>query len=150
MIHKKSSRQVKTFSVGVYTSQRIEYVDGGRRWKIAFIMFAYLVVSLATFTTIANGITSPKVKWKFKTQGTIRSSAVVEGDNVFFGSADGFMYSLAKDDGDLHWKFQTEGAIAGSPAVFGEMIIFSSRDNHVYAVNKNNGAFLWKYKMQPV
>jgi outer membrane protein assembly factor BamB len=150
MIHKKSSRQVKNFSIGVCTLQRNEYVNVDRLWKITFCVFAYLIVSLATYTTFANGITNPKVKWKFKTQGTIRSSAVVEGNNIYFGSADGFIYSLATEDGDLHWKFQTEGAIAGSPAVSGEAVIFSSRDNHVYAVNKNNGGFLWKYKMQPV
>ncbi len=150
MIYKKSSSQLKTFFIGVYTVRRIEYLNVERLLKIAFIIFTYLIVSLATYSTFANGITNPKVKWKFKTQGTIRSAAIVEGDNIYFGSADGFMYSLAKDDGDLHWKFQTQGAIAGSPAVSGEMVIFSSRDNHVYAVNKNHGGLLWKYKMQPV
>jgi len=97
-----------------------------------------------------NGITSPKIKWSFKTEGTIRGSSVSWNGKLFFGSADGFLYALNKKDGSLLWKYETGGAIAGSPSVAGSSVYISSRDNYVYAVNMNTGKLSWRFKMLPI
>jgi outer membrane protein assembly factor BamB len=34
-------------------------------------------------------------KWKFKTEGAVNSSAVVQGGVVYFGSDDGHLYAVA-------------------------------------------------------
>jgi outer membrane protein assembly factor BamB len=45
------------------------------------------------------------LKWKFKTEGNVLSSAAVGGDGViYFGSEDGYFYALSPT-GRLKWKF---------------------------------------------
>ena len=58
----------------------------------------------------AEGIASPRTKWAFQTEGPIRGGAVVSGDTVYFGSADGNLYAVDKADGRLRWSFATGGA----------------------------------------
>jgi eukaryotic-like serine/threonine-protein kinase len=96
------------------------------------------------------GILNPKVKWKFKTQGAIRSTPTVNGQVVYFGSGDGFLYALNKGDGSELWKFPTSGSITSAAAMANSLAIISSNDNWVYAVNTANGQLVWKYQMQPL
>lgn len=117
--------------------------------KALFKLFLYSLLFQSSLSA-ANGIDHPKVKWSFKTQGPIRSGAVVTENKLYVGSADGFLYALNKVDGKLQWKFESQGAIAGSPALVDNMIIFSSRDNHVYAVHATSGELIWKFQMQPI
>lgn len=110
---------------------------------------------LLTFLTLLicssiAGITNPKVKWKFKTAGTIRGGVVVDAGVVYVGSADGFLYAVHASDGHLIWKFQTNGSIAGTPAIDGSTVVVTSRDNVVYALDVKNGHLLWKFEMKPV
>jgi len=115
------------------------------------IILITIVVSLITSTmATSNGIANPKVRWKFKTQGTIRSAATWAGNYLYVGSADGFLYALNKNNGSLRWKFESQGAIAGAAAVAGELVIFSSRDNYVYALHSQSGELVWKFKMENI
>lgn len=94
------------------------------------------------------GISNPKVKWKFKTQGPIRGSSVTDETRVYFGSADGWIYAVVKNSGELIWKFQTQGSITHSPAVAGSIVFVSSTDNFLYALKSTTGQLLWKFQMQ--
>jgi outer membrane protein assembly factor BamB len=68
-------------------------------------------------------IVNPRIKWAFQAEGPIRGSAAIADGAIYFGSADGFLYALDKEDGDLRWKFQTGGAIAGAPTIAGSTVI---------------------------
>ena len=118
--------------------------------KDAIVLIIVLLIMSCVTTGTCNNITDLKVKWTFKTNGSIRSAATVSGDVIYIGSADGFLYALGKEKGDLKWSFQSNGAIAGTSAVNNELVIFSSRDNFVYAVSKENGKLVWKFQMQQV
>ena len=63
-------------------------------------------------------IHTQEVKWKFTTEGEIISSANVVGDRVLFGSYDGFLYCLNRENGELVWKLETEGYVHGTPGVW--------------------------------
>jgi outer membrane protein assembly factor BamB len=102
------------------------------------------------YHSISDPIQNPKTKWKFKTQGSIRGTAVAQGNQIYFGSADGFFYALNKSSGELLWKYQTQGAISATPALMASMVIFTSRDNFVYALNSKTGQLIWRYQMQPI
>ena len=115
-----------------------------RNQFITFLLFI-LLANIA----FSEGITHPKIKWAFKTQGTIRGTSVISGTNIYFGSADGFLYALNKNDGSLLWKWQTKGAIAASPAVAGNSVFLVSRDHYFYSINKITGRLNWKFKAQP-
>jgi len=96
------------------------------------------------------GILNPKVKWKFKTQGPVRGSSVVDAEKIYFGSADGNLYAVNKYSGGLAWKFQTQGAISCAPGLSESLVIISSNDNFVYALSIKTGQLAWKFQMQPL
>lgn len=114
---------------------------------------ARLMILIAMFSASAYGdsrdIVSPRVRWAFQSEGPIRGSAALSSDTVYFGSADGYVYAVAKENGELRWKFQTGGAIAGAPAIAGEAVIVSGRATTVHALSSRDGTPLWSFEMQP-
>ncbi|HEX2865608.1 MAG TPA: PQQ-binding-like beta-propeller repeat protein [Ignavibacteriales bacterium] len=89
---------------------------------------------------------SGKFKWRFKTDGMIRSTPAVSNKMVYFGSRDKFFYALDKSSGSLAWKFQTGDDISSSPAVSDGAVYFLSRDNFFYALEALTGRLLWKFQ----
>jgi len=116
--------------------------------KRASLLVLLAVVALAP--TARAEIIHPRTLWSFQTEGPIRGAAVIGGDSLYFGSADGFAYAIDKSDGRLRWKFQTGGAIAGAPAISGDTVIVAGRADHVYALDVSNGQPRWSFKMQPL
>lgn len=88
---------------------------------------------------------TPTIKWKFKTGGFINASAALEGDKLFFGSADGYLYCLDINDGSQTWKFKTGGPVYASPAVVNGEVFFGSHDGNFYALNAKDGGLKWKF-----
>ena len=86
------------------------------------------------------------LKWKFKTEGKIFSSPLVQHEIVYIGSEDGFLYAVEEKSGNLKWKFKTGGAIHSSLSTFENMIYFGSFDGNYYAINTENGKLIWKFK----
>jgi eukaryotic-like serine/threonine-protein kinase len=109
-----------------------------------------LLAMVAMASTARAEILHPRTFWSFQTEGPIRGSAVIGGDSLYFGSADGFAYAINKSDGRLRWRFQTGGAIAGAPAISGDTVIVVGRADHVYALNVATGQPRWSFKMQPL
>src|SRR6185312_7515030 len=60
---------------------------------------------------------NPHIKWKFKTNGRIHTSAAINGNNIYFGSTDSNLYCVDLNSGNLKWKFKTEGSVSSSPAI---------------------------------
>ena len=109
--------------------------------SIPFFIFFFLVNH-----AFGGGIIHPKIKWAFKTQGPVRASSVISDGSIYFGSTDGFLYALNKEDGSLLWKLQAQGAITASPAVAGTSVFIVSRDHYLYSINKYSGKLNWKFK----
>jgi len=86
-------------------------------------------------------------KFTFQTHGVIRSTPAIEGEEIYFGSADGNLYSINKNTGEKNWNFKTNGSVVSSPALVKNLVIFSSRDKNIYAVEKLTGKLVWKYGM---
>ena len=47
------------------------------------------------------------LRWTFYAEGAVRFAPVLFGEQVYFGSDDGFVYCLNAANGSLVWKFQT-------------------------------------------
>jgi len=105
----------------------------------------------------AIGVADGEVRWRFATEGRVRSSPAIANGVVYAGSADGSMYALALDDGRRLWRFDTEGrglesarygydrrTITSSPAVADGAVFFGSRDGSLYAVDAATGALRWR------
>ncbi len=88
----------------------------------------------------------PTLKWRFKTGGYVNSSAAFEGDNAYFGSADGYLYCVTAAKGELVWKYKTGGSIESSPALSDSSVFFGSYDGNFYALNANDGKMKWIFK----
>ena len=113
--------------------------------RVLLIFTIILFVGVKAQTNINN----PKIKWKFKTDGPIRGTSIIVDDKLYFGSADGYLYALNKEDGKLLWKFQTLGAISGTPTFSENTVFIASRDNYLYAIESVSGKLKWKFQMQP-
>ena len=88
----------------------------------------------------------PRLKWRFKTQGWVRSSASIANGIVCIGSDDGNLYGLELASGQLKWKVKTGDWVRSSPAVAGGMAYVGSLDGNLYAVDLITGQRKWKFE----
>jgi len=76
----------------------------------------------------------------------LAGATVSDLKNVYFGSADGYLYCLNKQDGTLVWSFKTEDSLKANPTIAGDRLIASGLDHFVYCVKISDGSLLWKFK----
>lgn len=86
----------------------------------------------------------PQLRWKFATNGPVRSSPAVARGVVFFGSGDGNLYAVRARDGRELWRFKCGGRVDSSPAVDGDRVVAASADGHAYCVDRRNGRQQWR------
>jgi len=83
------------------------------------------------------------IKWSFKTNGSIACSPLLDYDgNIYFGSTDGYLYSL-NSAGELRWKYKANGAINATPLVYENKIFFGSTKGSFYCLDLY-GNLIWK------
>ncbi len=83
------------------------------------------------------------IKWKFKTDGPVRSSPVVVNGILYVGSYDGHIYALDAETGSLKWKVKTPGRVSGSAAVVDGVVYIASEGKKLYALNAVTGTEKW-------
>jgi outer membrane protein assembly factor BamB len=83
--------------------------------------------------------------WVFKTGAAIWSSPAVDEGMVYFGSNDGFLYSLKADSGVLVWQFKTGGWVVGRPTLNGEYLYVLSDDGLLHKIHKRTGKAAWQF-----
>ncbi|WP_303282834.1 outer membrane protein assembly factor BamB family protein [Flavivirga amylovorans] len=114
------------------------------------ICLLLIFLSISQSSLAIQDIENPKIKWQFKTHGAIRGTAVVSGNNIYFGSSDGYIYALNKLNGNQIWKYKTNGAIVSSPEISNASLYISSRDNRLYSINIEDGSLNWTFEMQEI
>ncbi len=94
-----------------------------------------------------------KLKWAFGIAGgtSMMGQPTIAGGRLFFGSANGTVYSLDADTGCLYWTFKapfmvrspvTVGSLDGKYAAY-----FGDGSAMVYAVDAQTGQLIWKTKI---
>lgn len=68
------------------------------------------------------------------------------GSALYFGSSDGFLYSVNAASGKLNWKFKTGGIIHSSPALRDGKVYIGSWDSKMYAIDAATGNEVWSYE----
>jgi len=142
---------------------------GMMKFKVSF--FAFLLILLfdswvyrynVAHTGTYSGKNLPtleKLRWRFKTNGTIYSTPAVVDNTVYFGSNDGYFYAVDLKAGELKWKFKTGNTIETSPAFLRiqnkkvsnaqtERIYFGSNDKNFYCLDARTGKVIWKFKVE--
>ena len=88
-----------------------------------------------------------KKKWFFPIKGGLAGPASLEGEFVFFGGADGFVYALYLNTGKALWKQNVKSVQLSAPAIEGDKLYFAG-PNKLYCLNKKTGEILWTYSTQ--
>ena len=83
--------------------------------------------------------------WIFKTAAAIWSPPAVDEGMVYFGSNDGFLYSLKAESGKLVWQFKTGGWVVGRPTLNGEYLYALCDDGLLYKIHKRTGKAEWQF-----
>lgn len=84
-------------------------------------------------------------KWKFNSAEAdaggleIKSSAVVVGDRLLFGSYDQNLYCLSVKDGKKLWLYETQGPVHATPAVVAGKTFVAGCDEHLRTVDIATG-----------
>lgn len=114
--------------------------------------FVYVPDSSGTLTayTVQDG----QAAWTFKTGGTIRSSPIVIGNSVVFGSDDDFVYAIETQTGSLLWKSNERGRTlalsddpAASPVYYNGVIYINSADMKLWAFQADTGRLIWQSRV---
>jgi outer membrane protein assembly factor BamB len=109
---------------------------------------------------------SGAMRWKFVTQGIVRSQPAVDGKLVFTASDDGFVYAVARESGEQVWKTDIGNLLdrakreklgnspnptgydyrQSSPVVADGKVYVGSLDGAVYALDATTGKEVWKFQ----
>ena len=108
-------------------------------------MTKYLFLFCWLFGTAFASADDERLAWKFKSDGRIYSSPLIQGDLIYFGSGDHHFYALNKTTGKKAWTYETKGAVHSSPVSNGQWVYFGSADGNLYALDKDTGAMIWKF-----
>ena len=81
----------------------------------------------------------PELLWKYKTNGPIVASPVIDHGMVFVGSLDSSLYAIDLVTGKEKWKLPTGGAIRSSVCVMPQRLFLLSTDGILYRMEKDSG-----------
>ena len=82
-----------------------------------------------------------------KTAGPVLSSPAVQGDRVFIGSKDNYIYCYDIEDGTRVWEFRTDGAVFAPITIASGTVYAGSADGYMYALDTGEGSLRWKYRV---
>ncbi|MFQ5911211.1 MAG: PQQ-binding-like beta-propeller repeat protein [Thermoplasmata archaeon] len=80
---------------------------------------------------------------QFDARFQVRSSAVVHGDMLYFGSDYGRVYAVNISTGEEVWNHTTGSEIWASPLIAEDKVFIGSSDNGFYALDRLNGSLAW-------
>ncbi|MEW2923096.1 PQQ-binding-like beta-propeller repeat protein [Muricauda sp. ANG21] len=103
----------------------------------------FTAMAVFFLTNVAFGQTE---NWKFKTNGRVYASPVIDEDVIFFGSGDSTVYAVDRHTAKLKWKYKTMGEVHSSPFIKANTLFVGSSDGILYAINKLNGELKWKFR----
>jgi len=87
-----------------------------------------------------------RVLFAFRSDGPIRTTPLVRGGVVYFGSGDGKLYAVDARSGVERWRFASGGPVMSSAAWDAGRVYFASRDDHLYCLDGRSGALLWRHR----
>jgi eukaryotic-like serine/threonine-protein kinase len=111
----------------------LEAQDGTQVWRTDI---GNLMPSDGRFLDLSN---SSSTGWDYK-----QSSPVVVDRQVYVGSLDGNVYSLASDTGMINWKFKTGQKVRATPTLADGVLYIGSWDESMYALDALTGQMLWQ------
>jgi outer membrane protein assembly factor BamB len=145
--------------------------DGRERWRRRTLGFIAASATLGADDTVYIGSfdgvfyaldgRTGRPRWTYRTGDHIYSSAALLADAqgrttaIFFGSTDGFLYTL-DPAGRLLWRYDAGDPIRSSPAVgaapsgqTGDIVYFGAGNGRLYALDAATGQRRWSFDTTP-
>ena len=85
---------------------------------------------------VCYSVSDGTIKWKFRTNGSVKGSCVISGDKVLAVSMDRNVYILGLSDGSRKWSYNAGGSISSSPAVIKDYFFVLTEDGRLIAFGK--------------
>lgn len=93
--------------------------------------------------------------WSFLAGGSVRTSPIIVGNFLFFGSDDDFIYCVDARNGNLVWKsnqgvnkdLQLSDDAVGSPVYYNGLIYVTSMDLKLWAFQADTGRLSWVQRL---
>ncbi|MBF7074784.1 outer membrane protein assembly factor BamB [Glaciecola sp. MH2013] len=73
----------------------------------------------------------------------ISGGLVAAYNSVFFGTEDGYVYSLNEATGEVNWKVSVPGEVIAPPAVDGGVVLVNTTSGQLIALNPSDGVQRW-------
>jgi outer membrane protein assembly factor BamB len=87
------------------------------------------------------------IRWRYRTEKSLCTEPFVEGETVYFGGWDHYLYAFDRRDGALQWKFQLSGgADSGVPVVADGRIYLSIGGPVFRCLNADTAEVLWEFR----
>lgn len=100
-----------------------------------------VVVGSDDATVYAIDADSGAIAWTVDTDGPVRSSPAVTGDDVIVGANDGRLRSIALSDASIRWDTRVGFEIVSSPQVVEDEVLVGA--DHLYAYDLATGSRRW-------
>lgn len=88
--------------------------------------------------------------WRVELADSVNTSLVVDGQDVLFGSRDGYVYCCALGDGRLRWKAFCGFPVLSSLVVCADQVLAAGGDGRLHALSRLNGQESWSYLVADV
>jgi len=105
--------------------------------------FLYVATSDGTIKKIDSN--SGNKFWEKKFNVTVTSGIAGDGENLFFSTADGFLWCM-DHDGELIWKTLLSGAINSLPITYNSKVVVKLNSYKIVQLNSKDGSVIWKYQ----
>ncbi len=91
-----------------------------------------------------------RVSWSFENKEAnlpFIGSPAIQGNYLYIGNRDKFMYCLNKTDGKLVWKYNTGSRVDASPVVVGKRVLVANMRGDLFLMDKESGEPDWTYEL---
>ncbi len=135
------SRDGNVYSINLDTREEEWKFSYGTTWAMTSVVdenTAYIGWSTNN-KFCAIDLVSGEEKWSITAGSHNYTSGLIKKENLYFGSADGKLYSVRKDSGQKLWSFDVGSEIYSSPTMHEGLIYFGADDGKIYAIQEVEG-----------
>lgn len=117
-----------------------------------FLAIVVSIIILFQLIYYLNNIITPRLKWRFKTNGWVYSTPAIIDNVAYFGSFRGRLYAVDVKTGKEVWRFKTHDdrgdagdKIFSSPSIYNNTVFIAS-NIYLYAVDIKTRKEKWRYE----
>jgi outer membrane protein assembly factor BamB len=93
----------------------------------------------------AYSLSNGDLMWRFVTGGEVNGSGAAEGDDLYIGSQDGYLYALSIN-GVLKWRRAVGGAVLSKPLVTDDQVFVTNYGSKLVAVDRETGEVAGEFR----